>query len=75
MEADWVVARAQLRAHLAQKPQSSHQELAEELGYSRSWVRKWRGRLAKAPSEDEAVLHSRSRRPHTTAHLNENELR
>jgi transposase InsO family protein len=66
MEADWVVARAQLRAQLAQKPESSHQELAEVLGYSRSWVRKWRGRLAKAPSEDEAVLHSRSRRPHTS---------
>ncbi len=65
MEADWIVARAQLRAYLSQNPQASHREVAEALGYSRSWVRKWRRRLAGAPPDDEVVLHSRSRRPHT----------
>jgi transposase InsO family protein len=65
MEADWIVARAQLRAYLSQNPQASHRAAAAALGYSRSWVRKWRQRLASAPPDDEAVLHSRSRRAHT----------
>jgi hypothetical protein len=36
-------------------------QLAQHLGRSISWVKKWRQRLGQAPPEDETVLHSRSR--------------
>jgi hypothetical protein len=35
--------------------------LAQEVGRSVSWVKKWRRRLAAAAPDDEAVLRSRSR--------------
>ncbi len=68
METEWRVARARLRDLLRENAQASHPELAEQLGYSVSWVRKWRKRLAKAAPEDEQVLHSQSHRPKRIPH-------
>ena len=53
METEWRVARARLRDLLREKTQASHRELAEQLGYSIAWVRKWRKRLGQAPPDDE----------------------
>jgi hypothetical protein len=41
-------------------PGWSGARLAQELGRSLSWVKKWRRRLAAAPPDDEAALRSRS---------------
>jgi hypothetical protein len=61
MEATWYADRANLRASLHEHPTRSAAELAQQLGRSVSWVKKWRRRLRAAPPDDEAVLHSRSR--------------
>ena len=63
METEWRLARERLRDLLGEDTKRSHRELAEQLGYSVAWVRKWRRRLAHAASEDEQVLHSQSHRP------------
>ena len=63
METEWRIARAQLRTLLQDNGQASHRELAEATGYSVSWVRKWRKRLAQAPPGDEQVLNGQSHRP------------
>ena len=65
METEWCIARAQLREQLGDNPKASHRQLAEALGYSVAWVRKWRKRLAGAPPDDETVLHCQSHRPKT----------
>ena len=61
MEAEWCADRARLRALARARPEDTVAQLAEALGRSVSWVKKWRRRLAQAPEDDEAVLHSRSR--------------
>src|SRR5215470_10779109 len=61
MEAEWSADRANLRFAVRDHPAWSVPQLAQHLGRSVSWVKKWRQRLREAPSEDEAVLHSRSR--------------
>ncbi|HEV8636907.1 MAG TPA: integrase core domain-containing protein [Chloroflexota bacterium] len=61
MEEEWSTDRARLRCALREHPGWSGARLAQELGRSRSWVKKWRRRLAAAPPDDEAVLVSRSR--------------
>ena len=63
MDTEWRVARARLRDLLRENARAGHRELAERLGYSVAWVRKWRRRLAQAAPEDEQVLNSRSHRP------------
>ena len=63
METEWRVARARLRDLLAENKQASHRELAEQVGYSIGWVRKWRARLKHAEPGDEQVLLSQSHRP------------
>src|SRR5262245_29979163 len=63
METEWRVARARLRDLLREHGQASHHELAQQLGYSVAWVRKWRARLAQAVPEDEQVLLGQSHRP------------
>ena len=63
METEWRVARAQLREQLIDNPQSTHEALATQLGYSVSWVRKWRKRLANTPLADQSVLSCESHRP------------
>ena len=63
MEAEWSADRAKLRLAVRDHPEWSVPHLAQQIGRSVSWVKKWRKRLATAPPEDEAVLHSRSRAP------------
>ena len=60
MEAQWVAQRQCLRNLLATRPQWSQQDLAEAVGRSLAWVKKWTKRLRDAPPNDERVLHSRS---------------
>lgn len=63
MESEWIVARSQLRKLHQQQPNWPKQRLAEALGYSLSWVKKWLKRFAAADPDDETVLYSRSRAP------------
>jgi transposase len=62
MEAEWRVARARLRDLLREQPQVSHGEAAKHIGYSVSWVRKWRKRIGQA-GDDEAAIEGLLRRP------------
>ena len=61
MEAEWSADRANLRLAVRDHPHWSVPQLAQHIGRSVSWVKKWRQRLREAPTEDEAVLHSQSR--------------
>lgn len=61
MEAQWVAQRQCLRNLLATCPNWSQQDLADAVGRSIAWVKKWSKRLRDAPVNDETVFHSRSR--------------
>lgn len=63
MEEQWQVDRARLRELRQQHPEWGKRELAQQIGRSLSWVKKWCKRLAAATSDDQKVLKSRSRRP------------
>ena len=65
LEADLIAKRAALRWLAERHPHWTHQELADVLGMSRSWVRKWLQRLRQADPADVMALHSRSRARHT----------
>src|SRR5512135_239092 len=64
-EADLVAKRATLRWLVQQHPEWTHQDLADALKMSRSWVSKWLRRLRQADPADVLALHSRSRARHT----------
>jgi hypothetical protein len=64
-EADLIAKRAALRWLTQQHPQWTHQDLADALDMSRSWVSKWLRRLHQADPADVLALHSRSRARHT----------
>jgi transposase InsO family protein len=61
MEAEWCADRANLRLVRRDHPTWSVPQLAQHLGRSVTWVKKWRRRLQAVPPDDEAVLHSQSR--------------
>src|SRR5919202_2042271 len=61
MEAELAADRASLRLALRDHPHWSVPQLAQHIGRSVSWVKKWRQRLRGAAPGDDAVLHSRSR--------------
>ena len=63
METEWRIGRARLRELLQENGQACHGELAQQLGYSVAWVRKWRKRLAQAAPDDDQVLLGQSHRP------------
>lgn len=65
MEEQWIADRAALRALLHTHPDWTKAQLAQEVGRSVSWVKKWRQRLRAAPPDDLTVLWSRSRARHT----------
>jgi hypothetical protein len=65
LEADLIAKRATLRWLAERHPHWTHEELADALGMSRSWVRKWLHRLRQADPTDVMALHSRSRARHT----------
>jgi hypothetical protein len=59
-DAEWLVARTELRALLRTQPSWTNGDFADALHRSLGWVKKWRKRIQAAP-DDEQVLHSRSR--------------
>jgi len=61
MEAQWVADRQHLRTLLASRPEWTRQDLAEAVGRSLGWVKKWIKRLANAAPDDTTVLQSQSR--------------
>jgi Integrase core domain len=61
MEECWLADRTTLRTLLRTQPHWTIRDLAQAVGRSRSWVKKWRTRLRAAAPEDDAILHSRSR--------------
>lgn len=63
MECRGIVDRARLRLLHRQHPDWKKRKLAEELGYSLSWVKKLLKRFAEADPNDDAVLLSLSRAP------------
>ncbi len=64
-EADLVAKRAMLRWLVQQHPEWTHQDLADALAISRSWVNKWLRRQRQSDPADVLALHSRSRARHT----------
>ncbi len=64
-EADLIAKRAALRWLAQQHPEWTHQDLADALSMSRSWVSKWLQRIRQADPADVMALHSRSRARHT----------
>jgi len=63
MEEEWVVKRCQLRQIWLDHPEWSRQKMAEEVGCSKSWVKKWLRRIRSAPLEDQQVMYGLSRTP------------
>src|SRR5690349_13677810 len=61
MEAQWQADRAGLRTLLRTQPHWTLGDLAQAIGRSLSWVKKWVKRLRAAAAGDLAVLRSRSR--------------
>src|SRR5215472_455539 len=64
-EAELIAKRAALCWLAQQHPECTHQDLADALSMSRSWVSKWLRRLRQADPGDVMTLHSRSRARHT----------
>lgn len=62
-EEEWVVSRSKLREVWLEHPEWSHQEMADELGCSKSWVKNWIKRIRSAPLESQEVLQGKSRIP------------
>lgn len=61
MEEQWYVDRCTLRKLRQEHPEWSQKKLAQEIGRSKSWVKKWLRRIREAGSEDEDVLRGLSR--------------
>jgi hypothetical protein len=64
-EADLLAKRAALGWLVQHHPEWTHQDLADALSMSRSWVSKWLQRKRQADPADVLALHSRSRARHT----------
>jgi len=64
VETEWVLARIELYRLMREHPLWSIARLAEELGYSLSWVKKWRRRFREGRTATLALFCSRSRAPH-----------
>ena len=64
MEEEWMRDRALLRDLLQKIPHASPQELAQAIGRSVSWVKKWRKRFVDSDLSDPSLLCSRSRAHH-----------
>ena len=64
MEEQWIIDRARLRDLLAEHPDWTKRRLAEEMGRSISWVKKWRRRFREAEPNDDSVLYGLSRARH-----------
>ena len=62
MEEDWVVSRSKLREVWVEHPEWSRQKMANEVGRSKSWVKKWLKRIRGAPLKSQEVLRGKSLR-------------
>ena len=61
MEEEWIVSRSKLREVWVEHPEWSRQKMAEEVGRSKSWVKKWIKRIRSAPLESQESLRGKSR--------------
>jgi hypothetical protein len=52
----WLADRAILQRLLQEHPEWSRQELAQRVGRSLGWIKKWKKRLCEAPAGDTTVL-------------------
>jgi transposase InsO family protein len=64
VETEWVMARIELYRVMREHPDWSLTRLAEAVGYSLSWVKKWRRRFREVGSATLSLFLSRSRAPH-----------
>ena len=64
MEEQWVVDRCKLRAVGLDHPEGSRRVLAEAVGRSKAWVKKWLHRIRNTTLEDREIRngHSRTRK-------------
>src|SRR6266536_5388862 len=56
MQERWIADRAMLQQLLQKHPEWTQQELADWIGCSKGWVKKWVKRLREAPPGDASVL-------------------
>jgi hypothetical protein len=61
LEEEWIVDRCKLREVWLEQPEWSRREMAETVGRSKSWVKKWLRRIRNAPLEDREILNGQSR--------------
>ena len=61
MEEQWIVDRSRLRAVWLEHPEWSKRQLAEAIGHSKAWVKKWLKRIRSRPLEDQDILRGESR--------------
>jgi hypothetical protein len=61
MEEQWIVDRGKLRAEWLEHPEWSKRQLAEAVGHSKFWVKKWLKRIRSSTLEDQEVLQAYSR--------------
>ena len=66
METEWVLAQIDLYRLMREHAEWSIAHLAETLGYSASWVKKWRRRFRAAERVTLASFQSQPRAPHPT---------
>jgi transposase InsO family protein len=64
MEEQWVIDRARLRQLMIEHPSWTKRQMAEEVGRSICWVKKWRRRFWAADPDDDSVLYGLSRARH-----------
>ena len=65
MEEQWIVDRGQLRDLLLDQPHLCYRELAQIVGRSLSWVKKWVPRLRQFPNDDCVLERQTSPRTYT----------
>ena len=63
MDEEWIVDRSKLRKVWFEHPEWSRRKIADEIGRSKSWVKKWLHRIRSAPLEDQTILFGKSRSP------------
>ncbi len=56
VEVEWIADRATLRSLAHEHPEWTQRDLADAVGRSLSWVKKWLKRLREAPPDDLQVL-------------------
>lgn len=61
MEEEWIVSRSKLRETWFEHPEWSHKKMADVVGRSKGWVKKWLPRLRSVSLEDREVLMGLSR--------------